>query len=210
MSRITAESKCRLCRAEGMKLFLKGTRCNSSKCPIERKGAVPPGMHGIKRTKKPTDYGLQLRAKQKAKRIYGLNEAQFSNLFRQAKKLKGLVGLNFLSLLERRLDSLVYSSGLSSSRSSAKQLIGHGNIFINGKPLNTPSYLAKAGDVISVNPKILDNVKDIFRINDKDPSTPAWLDVDRSHYSAKVTSAPRLTEASNDIDINLIVEYYSR
>src|SRR4030043_1118975 len=123
MSRATVDTKCRLCRAEGQKLYLKGARCFSSKCPIEKKGAVHPGMHGIQSRRKPTDYGIQLRAKQKVKRIYGLQETQFRNLYLKAKKLKGLVGDNFLILLERRLDNIVYLAGLARSRNHARQLI---------------------------------------------------------------------------------------
>ena len=210
MSRITLNSKCRLCRAEGMKLYLKGTRCFSSKCPVEKKGAVRPGMHGMKRPSKPTDYGLQLRAKQKAKRLYGVLETQFKNYYQKAKKLKGLVGDNLLILVERRLDNVVYLAGLSLSRSHAKQLISHRNIKINGKPLNISSYSVKPGDVIELDNKIVEKLKDTLRLNDKDFKTPAWLDLNKSNYSVKIISPPKVEDIQSGVDINLIIEYYSR
>lgn len=210
MSRITLDSKCRLCRAEGMKLYLKGTRCFSSKCPVEKKGAVRPGMHGMKRPSKPTDYGLQLRAKQKAKRLYGVLETQFKNYYQKAKKLKGLVGDNLLILVERRLDNVVYLTGLSLSRSHAKQLISHRHIKVNGKPLNISSYSVKVNDVIELDSKIIEKLKDTLRLNDKDFKTPAWLDLNKSSYTVKIISLPKVEDIQSGVDINLIIEYYSR
>lgn len=139
MARITLNSKCRLCRAAGDKLFLKGIRCASGKCPIEKKGAVKPGMHGAKRASKLTDYGIQLRAKQKAKRIYGVQETQFRNIYLKAKKMPGLLGNNLMTLVEQRLDNVIYLAGLALSRSSAKQLISHRHVLINDNILNIPS-----------------------------------------------------------------------
>lgn len=210
MSRITLNSKCRLCRAEGVKLYLKGVRCTSSKCPVEKKGAVRPGMHGIKSTKKPTDYGLQLRAKQKAKRIYGVQETQFRNYFLKAKNLKGLVGENLIVLLERRLDNVLYLSGLCLSRSGAKQLITHKHILVNGKVINIPSYSIKVGDVVSLDSKTIEKQKESIPANEKDFKAPAWLDLNKQNYSTKVISLPKADEISNGTDINLIIEYYSR
>lgn len=210
MSRDTLNSKCRLCRAEGLKLYLKGARCFSSKCPIEKKGAVPPGMHGIKRSSKPSDFGLQLRAKQKAKRTYGILETQFKNYFQQAKKLKGLIGNNLLILLERRLDNVVYLSGLSLSRNHAKQLISHRNLKVNGKPLNISSYLVKIGDLLELDSKIIEKYKDTLRLSDKDFKTPAWLDLNKTKYSVKIVSFPKVEDIQSGVDINLIIEYYSR
>lgn len=202
MSRITLDSKCRLCRAEGVKLYLKGNRCFSAKCPLEKKGAVPPGMHGVKKIKKPTDYGIQLRAKQKAKRIYGVAERQFKTYFVKAKKMSGLVGNNLLGLLERRLDNIMYITGLALSRSSAKQLINHRHVLVNGAPLNISAYLAKVGDIISIDKKFVDQLKD--------QKVPSWLDLDKKNYTVKVISYPSVEEIKSDIDINLIIEYYSR
>jgi small subunit ribosomal protein S4 len=210
MSRITLDSKCRLCRAAGSKLFLKGTRCLSSKCPIEKKGAIPPGMHGIKRAKKPTDYGIQLRAKQKAKRIYGVQETQFKNLYLKSKKLKGLVGENLLYLLEKRLDNVVYQAGLSLSRSHSKQLISHGHVLVNDKPMTVSSYTVKKGDIITLNKKVNGDVKDTLRLADKDFKAPLWLDLNKTKYSVSVVNTPTKEDLNQDIDINLIIEYYSR
>lgn len=210
MSRITLNSKCRLCRAEGGKLYIKGSRCVSAKCPIEKKGAVKPGMHGIKSIKKPTDYGIQLRAKQKAKRIFGVQETQFKNYYLKAKQLKGLVGNNLLILLERRLDNIVYISGLSSSRSLSKQLISHKHILVNDKTLNVSSYTVKVGDIIGLDKKSLDRTKDTLPLIEKDFKVPSWLDLNKKSYSVKVISLPSSDEINKDIDINLIIEYYSR
>lgn len=167
-------------------------------------------MHGIKRAKKPTDYGIQLRAKQKAKRIYGVQEKQFKNYFVSAKKLKGLVGDNLLTLLERRLDNVVYISGLSLSRSHAKQLISHQNVLVNNKAVSVSSYSLKVGDVVTLTKNISDKSGDFLRSADKDFKAPSWLDLDRNKYSTKVASLPQKDKFNPDIDINLIIEYYSR
>lgn len=207
MSRITLDTKCRLCRTEGVKLYLKGARCLSPKCPIEKKGGVKPGMHGIKSNKKPTDYGIQLRAKQKAKRIYGVQETQFHNYYLAAKKLKGLVGENLMSLVERRLDNVVYLSGLGLSRSLSKQLVSHKHILVNGKIMNVSSYGVKVGDEVSF---AKTGPKENLKLEDKDFKTPSWLDLNKQNYTVKVTSLPPKEEAGAGIDVNLIIEYYSR
>ena len=210
MSRITLNTKCRLCRAAGSKLYLKGVRCNSSKCPIEKKGAVRPGMHGVKNSSKPTDYGIQLRAKQKAKRIYGIQETQFKNYYLEAKRLKGLVGDNLLILIEERLDNVLYKAGLALSRSFAKQIISHKHVLVNDKVLNVSSYQVKIGDVISLDKKIIDKVAESIPATESDFKAPQWLDLNRKDYTVKVTSSPIREEITNDIDVNLIIEYYSR
>jgi small subunit ribosomal protein S4 len=209
MSRITLDTKCRLCRSAGTKLYLKGTRCYSAKCPIERKGAVKPGMHGVKSGSKLTDYGIQLRAKQKAKRIYGVQENQFKNYYLQAKGLKGLVGENLLALLEKRLDNIIFLSGLALSRSSAKQLISHGHILINDKVLNIPSYQVKIKDVVTLDKKIATKIGTLPS-EESDFKAPGWLDLNKQKLSVKIISEPLKQEIGNDIDINLIIEYYSR
>jgi len=208
--RSTLDTKCRLCRSEGVKLYLKGARCFSPKCPLEKKGAVKPGMHGTKRSRKPTDYGIQLRAKQKAKRFYGITETQFKNYYTAAKKLKGLVGENLLILVERRLDNVVYLSGLCLSRSHAKQLISHKEVLVNGKVLNISSYLVKVGDLITLKPKTLEKNGDTFKYADKDFKAPEWIDLDKSKSSAKIIALPIIDQNHNGIDVNLIIEYYSR
>jgi len=209
MSRITIDAKCRLCRAAGNKLYLKGARCLSSKCPIERKGAVKPGMHGVKSGSKLTDYGIQLRAKQKAKRIYGVQETQFKNIYLKAKKMKGLVGNNLMTLIEQRLDNVIYLAGLSLSRSSAKQLISHRHILVNDRILNIPSYQVKVGDLISIEKEIVSKIAELPAVANEF-TTPSWLDLNKSKLTVKIISLPVLEEMKNDIDVNLIIEYYSR
>lgn len=207
MSRITLDAKCRLCRAAGTKLYLKGARC-FTKCPIDKKGAVPPGMHGIKRAKKPTDYGIQLKAKQKAKRIYGIQEKQFKNYFLKAKTLKGLVGENLMRLVSRRLDNIIYEAGLSLSRSHSKQLISHGHVLVNDKPMSVSSYSVKKSDTITL--KTTPSAIDTFRFADKDFKAPNWLELNKTKHSVSITSEPSLQDVSPEIDVNLIIEYYSR
>jgi small subunit ribosomal protein S4 len=210
MSRITVDTKCRLCRSAGTKLYLKGARCLSSKCPIEKKGAVPPGMHGIKRVKKPTDYGIQLRAKQKAKRIYGVQETQFKNYYTKAKKMTGLVGNNLMTLLEKRLDNVIYQSGLSLSRSNAKQLVSHRHVLVNGKVLNIASHQLKKGDSVSLDKATITKLGDTFRLSDKDFKSPQWLDLTKNKYTVSLMADPSPEDFNQGIDVNLIIEYYSR
>jgi len=210
MSRITLNSKCRLCRAEGQKLYLKGDRCYSAKCPLEKKGAVKPGMHGIKRSKKPTDYGIQLRAKQKAKRLYGIQETQFKNYYQKAKKMTGLLGDNLMILVERRLDNALYLGGLAQSRTQAKQFISHQHVFVNGQKLNISSYSVKVGDEITLDKKILQKYADFLPVNSKDFKSPAWIESSNKKYSAKITSLPSIEDINSGVEINLIIEYYSR
>lgn len=189
--------------------MLKGARC-TSKCPIDKKGAVKPGMHGNKSSKKPTDYGIQLRAKQKAKRFYGVQETQFRNTFEAAKKLKGLVGDNFSVLLERRLDNVVYLSGLAASRSAAKQHISHKHFLINGKNLNIASYEVKVGDVIAFTNSALKTFQENLPLSDKDFRVPSWIDLNKQTCTAKVISLPTREDINNGVDVNLIIEFYSR
>ncbi len=210
MSRITLNSKCRLCRAAGSKLYLKGIRCNSSKCPIEKKGAVRPGMHGAKNSSKPTEYGIQLKAKQKAKRIFGIQETQFKNYYLKAKKIKGLVGENLMILIERRLDNVLYKSGLVLSRSLAKQLTSHKHVLVNDKKLNISSYETKIGDLISFDKKTISFYKENVPAMENDFKAPDWLDLNKKNFTVKVTSLPTKEDINQDIDVNLIIEYYSR
>jgi small subunit ribosomal protein S4 len=167
-------------------------------------------MHGLKRIKKPSDYALQLRAKQKAKRTYGVLETQFKNYYLKAKKLQGQVGDNLIILLEKRLDNVVYLSGLAKSRSEAKQLVSHRQVLVNAKPLNIPSYTVKISDIISLSAPALARAKDSLRLSDKDFSSPSWLDVDRTKTSVTITSEPETESIATTFDINLIIEYYSR
>lgn len=210
MARISLNTKCRLCRAEGQKLYLKGVRCNSAKCPIDKKGAVKPGMHGAKGSKKLSDYGIQLRAKQKAKRIYGIQETQFRNYYKKAKILKGLIGDNLEILIERRLDNCLYLAGIAASRNQAKQFISHNHVYVNDKKLNISSYSVKLGDQIKLDKIIISKFSDLLPANSKDFHSPSWISVDNAKYSAKITSLPTKQDINSGININLIVEYYSR
>jgi len=206
MARYT-DAKCRLCRREGMKLFLKGTRCYSPKCPIDRKGAVPPGQHGYKRTRGLSEYGTQLREKQKAKRLYGLQERQFRNYFEKALGAIGNTGEKFLQLLERRLDNVVLRGGLVASRTAARQLITHGFCLVNNKRVSIPSYQIKKDDLITLNEKglKLDIVKENLKA---ELNLPAWLK--RKAVVLKVDRLPVRDDIVEDINETLIIEFYSR
>jgi small subunit ribosomal protein S4 len=203
---------CKLCRREGEKLFLKGERCFSPKCAFERR-SYAPGMHGrqAQYRRKESDYALQLRAKQKARRVYGVYERQFRRYFREAQRQKGLTGVNLLILLESRLDNVVYRLGFSSSRAQARQLVLHGHFDVNGRKTNIPSYLVKPGDIIAVRGISQGNTyfKQVSQILDDD-QVPAWLSLDPSNLTGKMVDLP----ARDDIDVTLneqlIVEYYSR
>jgi small subunit ribosomal protein S4 len=206
MARYT-DAKCRICRREGKKLFLKGERCYSPKCPIEKKGAVPPGQHGVKRGTR-TDYGQQLREKQKAKEIYGVLESQFRRYFNEASKAREVTGKKLLQILELRLDSILFNSDLAPSRSVARQLITHGHVLVDGKRVDIPSYQLRVGQTVSLGPKALEIAVVKKALVDKTRSIPAWLN--RKAAVAKVVRLPERDEMNMDIDENLIVGYYSR
>ena len=202
---------CRLCRREGMKLFLKGERCHTEKCAIERRNFVP-GQHGKDRKAKIVGYGLQLREKQKVRRIYGVLEAQFRNTFAKAVKMKGITGENLLSTLERRLDSVIFRMGLGASRSQGRQIVRHGHINVNGRKVNIPSFIVKAGDEITVressktHPTILSS-----RDATAHAPSPSWMDVDREGLKGRIISNPRRDELVQiPINEQLIVELYSK
>ena len=200
---------CRLCRREGEKLFLKGERCYSDKCSIDRR-AYAPGQHGQGR-KKNSEYGLQLRAKQKARRYYGVNEVQFRHYFEVAERKAGVTGENMLRILESRLDNVVYRIGLASSRAEARQLVGHGHFEVNGHRVDIASYLVKAGDVITVCEKSRGNekVKAVAEANSGRP-VPTWIDANRETMEAKIINLPERDMIDAPIEEQLIVEFYSR
>lgn len=202
---------CRLCRREGMKLFLKGERCYTPKCAIEKRNFIP-GQHGQARAKKIQGYGLQLREKQKARRYYGVLEGQFRNLFEKAVGMKGVTGDNMLSMLESRLDSVVFRAGFATSRAQARQLVRHGHVSVNARRTNIPSFQAKPGDVIEVVEKSR-KVTTIIASRDATAHYPSpnWLDVDRENFKARVIQAPK-REDLVQIQLNeqLIVELYSK
>jgi small subunit ribosomal protein S4 len=202
---------CRLCRREGMKLFLKGERCHSEKCAIEKRN-VPPGQHGRDRRPKILGYGLQLREKQKVRRVYGVLERQFRNNFEKAAKMKGITGETLLSMLERRLDNAIYRMGLGTSRAQSRQLVRHGHIQVNGRKVNIPSFEVKQGDVIEVREKSRKNPT-ILAARDATAHqpVPSWLEVDREALRGRVIGAPRRDELVQiQLNEQLIVELYSK
>lgn len=206
MARYTGAS-CRQCRREGMKLFLKGERCYTDKCAIVTRNYAP-GQHGQGR-KKVSGYGLQLREKQKVKRIYGVLETQFKNLYERADKMAGMTGVNLLSLLERRLDNVVYRLGFASTRRQARQLVNHGHFLVNGVKTDIPSYRVNVGDVIEVRERSL-NLAVIKEALENKVATPAFVEVDTNKLTGKLTRLPERSELNSEINESLIVEYYNR
>ena len=202
-------SVCRLCRREGIKLYLKGSRCETAKCAIEKR-AYPPGQHGQGRTKF-SEYGVQLREKQKVKRIYGVLEKPFRNYFFKADKKKGVTGENLLQSLELRFDNVVYRIGLAPSRNAARQLIRHKHFNVNGKKMNVPSYMLKQGDIITPNPN-KSKKKPINEAieNIKEKTLPEWLSFDADSKQGIVQSMPTRQDVKLPIEEQLIVELYSR
>jgi small subunit ribosomal protein S4 len=201
---------CRLCRREGMKLFLKGERCYTEKCAIEKRNFAP-GQHGKSRKSKLVGYGVQLREKQKVKRIYGVLEDQFRRYFEQAERTRGITGETLLQLLERRLDSVAYRLGFATSRAQARQLVRHGHFLVNGRKVDIPSYSVKPGDVVAVrqrsrqNPIILHALEEV-----KGRGVPEWLTFDAEGMSAKMGSAPTREQINLPVQEQLIVELYSK
>ena len=208
MARYTGPA-CRLCRREGTKLFLKGERCMSDKCSVARRPAAP-GQHGAN-SKKLKEYGLQLRAKQTARRFYGVQENQFHHYFEVAERKQGVTGDNLLKILESRLDNVVYRVGFASSRAEARQLVGHGHFEVNGKRVDIASYLLKAGDVVSICEKSRssEKIKAVVEANSAKP-VPQWIDVDRDKLSAKVINLPTRDQIEAPVEEQLIVEFYSK
>jgi small subunit ribosomal protein S4 len=204
------DSICRQCRREGEKLFLKGDRCYSEKCAVERRPYVP-GQHGQGRRQKPTEYGLQLREKQKTKRIYGLMEKQFRNYFKKADRQQGITGENLLILLERRLDNVVYRLGFAASRKEARQLVNHGHFTLNGKKADIPSILVREGDVIQVKEGSRNSAKfQEIKEQASYKTPPEWLSVDVDNLIGKVLAYPKREQIDTAVSEQLIVELYSR
>lgn len=209
MARYTGPA-CRLCRREGIKLFLKGDKCYTDKCPIDRRGYAP-GQHGQGRRKKLSEYGLQLREKQKARRFYGLLENQFHRYYVLASSQKGITGENLLILLESRLDNVVYRLGYASSRKEARQLVLHGHFAVNGRKVNIPSYRVKPGDVIEVREKSRNNskFKELAELA-ADKVVPPWLEQDLEKMGGTVLRLPTREEIDVPVEEHLIVELYSK
>ena len=208
MARYTG-AQCKLCRREGAKLFLKGERCYTGKCAIDRRNYVP-GQHGQGR-KKTSEYGLQLRAKQRTRRYYGVLEKQFHHYYELAETQKGITGENLLALLESRLDNVVYRLGWAMSRKEARQLVTHGHFQIGGKRVTIPSYITKVGETVSIAPKSKNSDK-IQRVVDSGSSRPIvkWLEIDRDNLKAKVIGRPEREDIDLDVEETLIVELYSK
>lgn len=208
MSRYTGPA-CKLCRREGMKLYLKGDRCFKDKCAFEKKG-YPPGQHGQAR-KKLSDYGLQLREKQKVKRLYGVLETQFRRYFEKATRMQGITGENLLQLLERRLDNVVYRSGFAGSRKEARQFVRHNHFQVNGRRVNIPSFIVRPGDEV----KVIEGSTDVARIKEcldtsEGRGVPEWLSVDKDNMKATVSRLPERNDVNYEIHEHLIVELYSK
>ncbi|WP_227764162.1 30S ribosomal protein S4 [Zhaonella formicivorans] len=203
------EAVCRLCRREGTKLYLKGDRCYSDKCAVDRR-AYAPGQHGQSR-KKQSEYGIQLREKQKARRIYGVLEKQFRNYFEKADRQKGVTGENLLRLLERRLDNVVYRLGFASSRPEARQLVRHAHFTVNGKKVNIPSYQVRVGDEIAVKEGSisLEKFKELAELA-AHKTPPAWLEVDAKALRGRVVALPSREDIDIPVEEHLIVELYSK
>lgn len=208
MARYT-ESVCRLCRRENLKLFLKGERCYTDKCAIERRN-YPPGQHGQGRPKF-SEYSIQLREKQKVKRMYGLMESQFRRTFAQAARTKGITGETLLVLLERRLDNVAYRLGFASSRAEARTLVRHGHILVNGKKVNIPSYFVRAGDVVSVRERSRQMTRVLTAMEGAQRrGVPEWAELDRDTCSGKIRLLPTRSDVTMPINEKLIVELYSK
>lgn len=206
MARYT-DSVCRLCRAEGTKLFLKGERCNTGKCAIVRR-SYRPGQHGQAR-QKLSEYGLRLREKQKLRRIYGVIETQFRRYYEQAARKKGVTGERMLQLLESRLDNVVYRLGFATSRAQARQVVRHGHILVDGRRLDIPSAQVKPGNVLTVTEKTQDAIRNLQNLSGP-VLVPSWLSVNQEALSGQVLSLPRREEIDTSIQENLVIEFYAR
>ncbi len=201
---------CRICRREGMKLFLKGERCYTEKCAVERRPDQAPGEHGLSRVKF-SEFGIRLREKQKVRRIYGLTEGQFRRYFERASRVKGITGELLISLLERRLDNVVFRLGFASSRKEAREMVRYGHILINGKKLDIPSYQIKLGDIL----KVREGSQKLERINKSleilaRRGLPDWLELEKENYKGIVKRLPQRGDVTFPIEEQLIVEFYSR
>lgn len=206
MGRQTGPS-CKLCRREDNKLFLKGEKCYTAKCPFSKR-SYAPGQHG-KSPKRLSEFGIRLREKQKARRIYGLSERQFSNYFEKASKMKGATGTKLLELLERRLDNVTFRMTAAASRTAGRQMVRHGHVLVNGRKVNIPSFCVSLNDIISINEKSKETVKKgIEKMGER--NAPAWLTFDAEKLEGKIVSIPQREDIDALIEEHLIVEYYSR
>lgn len=202
---------CRLCRRQGAKLFLKGERCYTDKCAVEKKATAPGKSSQSRRPRKLSNYAIQLKEKQKMKDMYGLLEKQFSNLFEKAEKKHGVTGENFIQFLERRLDNIVFRMGLVQSRAKARQIVKHSHILVNGHKVNIPSYMAEINDVIEVKEKS-HSIPEFKELKDgeREVNAPAWIEIDIKNLKGKVVKLPSKEDIDLPVDEKLVVEYYSR
>jgi small subunit ribosomal protein S4 len=202
---------CRLCRREGIKLMLKGDRCSSAKCSLEKRN-YPPGPHGAGRQRRRiSDYGVRLRAKQQARRMYGMTERPFRRLFEEATRLSGATGENLARMLERRLDNVAYRLGFADSRAQARQLVRHGHVLVNGRKTNIPSFLVRPGDVVAVRPESRKRTYFKALAEGLNPqAVPGWLSLDANELSAQVLRDPNAEECEQNLQPQMIVEFYSR
>lgn len=209
MSRYTGPV-CRLCRREGMKLFLKGERCVSPRCAFDRRN-YPPGQHGPGRQRKVSQFGIQLREKQKLRRIYGVTERVFRRYFTRAERQPGIAGENFLRLLERRLDNVIYRAGFASSRAAARQMVAHGHVLVNGRKVDIPSYQTRPGEVIRLKEKARANpfVQEALKVAQV-RHIPTWLELNAEEFQVRITGLPTRQDVDIEIDEKLVVEFYSR
>lgn len=209
MARYT-DSVCRQCRREGVKLFLKGDRCYTAKCAVTKRH-TPPGQHGQARARKQSDYGMQLREKQKCRRAYGVSESQFRKYYTMAANMRGVTGENMLCLLERRLDNVVYRLGFGLSRPMARQIVNHGHIRVDGQKVDIASYLVKPGQIVSIRDTSRDmpNFKELREQGVNKP-VPKWLELDTENLTGKIAAMPQRDDIDLTIEEHLIVEYYSR
>jgi len=209
MGRYT-ESVCRLCRREGMKLYLKGEKCYTEKCPVQKR-AKPPGMHGVSR-RKLSEFGVRLREKQKLRRIYGVQETQFKTYFQRAAKAKGVTGTRLLQMLEMRLDNVVYRLGLAGSRKEARQIVAHGHVAVDGRRVSAPSYQVRPGQRVSTNDPAHPHprIKELAEATAAGRRAPSWIEFDATRLEARVLALPAREEIDVPVQEQLVVEYYSR
>lgn len=200
--------KCRICRAVGEKLFLKGERCFSSKCPISRRGAVPPGQHGAKRRRRKSDYAIRLQETKKLKSIYGVTEKELKKCFGQARKVRGATGEALLQILELRLDNLIFRLGFSPARRLARQLVSHKHVLVDGKIVNIPSYKVKEGQMTSLDSVAIENPLVKKNLGNKDFPVPVWIE--RKAAAGRLIRKPKREEIETSVNEQFVVEYYSR
>ncbi|OQB43971.1 MAG: 30S ribosomal protein S4 [Parcubacteria group bacterium ADurb.Bin159] len=201
--------KCKLCRREGKKLFLKGERCYTPKCALNKR-KYPPGVHGAKGRPRLSEYGLELRTKQQLKRSYRITETQLKNSFKKADRKQGDTSENLIRLLEKRLDNVIWRAGFAVSRDSSRQMINHGNVLVNNRRIDIPSYQVKIGDEIKIKPKMIPKIKEIIAHPWGETKQSSWFSIDKENLAVKILTEPKAEDLPKDIDLRLIVQFYSK